>query len=128
MTKGKIAVILIILAAAGFGIWWMIKKKRDENTDSPDNGTYTQPGGVKPGTPTKTQPVAKPATPENTNKPYKYGDKGKDILFMQQRLNQKFKSGIKEDGIWGAETAGALQKNGFNPGSLFYADYLKVIK
>lgn len=59
--------------------------------------------------------------------PLAKGSKGSYVFDIQAALNRKFNTNLAVDGIFGPKTYRALSVSGFNPGSISFEDYKKII-
>jgi len=80
----------------------------DNSVDPKLTASVEQPATTTPPVAT-TQPAA--TTDETPNPTIKMGVENPRVKYLQQLLNQKFQSGLVDDGKYGPKTADAIYKN-----------------
>lgn len=112
MTKENIALLLtgiLILVIVGYLFFANAPKQTN------DTSTEVSEPEVQPECPEfKAKYVGKPnvknADKVDKSKPVHLGDYGKNVLYLQQRLNSEYDAGIQADGKFGCETFYAIQR------------------
>ncbi len=112
-SKNKNALLFLglglgLTALIGIGWWYVQKKKKEEEGQAllPETGSSAAPSA----------PTQIPVKPFIQSSPFPLvkGYRNEQVKQLQEALNKNFGMTIKVDGVFGNETAFALERNGFS--------------
>ena len=130
----KKALIILSILAAAFAAFIVIFPDLNPLKNLFKKGDGDNPDTGNTGNPPVVPPVVPPVTGTGNQSgefrlgfPLSKGSKGSYVSAMQTALNKKYNTSLTIDGDFGSKTYRALSVNGFNPDSVTYSDYLKII-
>lgn len=114
MTKENIALLLtgvLILVIVGYLFFANSPKQAETASDTePEEEPVKQAECPEFKAKYVGKPNVKNADKVDKAKPVHLGDYGKNVLYLQQRLNSEYDAGIQADGKFGCETFYAIQR------------------